>query len=222
MKTSDLSVGTVYLVNERADWKTGYGSKAYRLMSLDKFSSKGAGRWNAKAKEVTIDGVTYRHYGKTWTSKSRDGEVKYLMLQVDPETHEPVSKKVDGRPLLVIVPPRAIRGEWATARSEAVGARKEADERRSTIRERSNASMTRVSAVATRFRALLGLPADSYSSLVSNSTTVRDGIVWGQGVTLSTQAAETVLDRLDKAESDLEDARARVAELEGLLRAYDL
>jgi hypothetical protein len=211
MKTSDLAIGTVYLVNERADWKPGYGSKAYRLMALDKFSAKGAGRWNAKAKEVTIDGVTYSHYGKTWTSKSWDGEVKYLMLRVDPETHEPISAKVDGRPFLAIVAPREIRGEWASARAEAATAHQEANERQSTIRERADASLARMTKAANRFRAVLGLEADSYSSLVSNSTARYDNVAWGQGVTLSTTAAETVLDRLAKAE-------ARAAELEATLR----
>jgi hypothetical protein len=212
MKTSDLAIGTVYLVNERKDWQTSlYGAKAYRLMALDKFSAKGAGRWNAKAKEVTIDGVTYSHFGRPWSNKSFDGEVKYLMIEVDRETHEPIGKSVDGLPFLSLIAPREIRGEWATARAEAATARQEADERRSTIRERADASLARMTKAANRFRSVLGLEADSYSSLVSNSMTRYDNAAWGQGVTLSTTAAETVLDRLAKAE-------ARAAELEATLR----
>lgn len=230
MKASDLTVGTVYLVSDRNDWREhGYWNKAYRLVSLYKMSTKINYGYHAKVREVTVNDTVYTCSGRPWAYKSTDGEAKYLMIEVDAKTHEPIEKIIGGRQFLALIAPREIRGEWKTASEEAAALRQADGERKRERAEKSRVSRERMTRVANRFRALLGIEADTYTSALSNSTTHYNGTTWGQGVTLSTDSAEQILNRLEAAEARVaelaeleQEARHRVAELESILSDNNL
>ena len=210
MRVSDLKVGTVYLVHESNDWRERtYGAKAYRLVSLDRFSSKT--HYRSRATEVTFDGQAYSIHGRAWANKGFDGEVKYAMIRVHPETREVVAHQVDGRPFLALVAAREIRGEWAEALADAVSVRKAESDRRTKRINAATETRLRMNRAISRFKVLLGIENERYTSRVQGDTLHNDGVTWGNGVTLVTKDAEAVLDRLEAAE-------ARVIELETLLR----
>lgn len=207
MQASKMTVGTVYLVDGSPEWRRRtYNSKAYRLMSLNKMGSNTHFR-GSKA-EVTIDGVTYVHFGRPYV-KGFGGEAKYLAMEVDPKTGESIGKEYDGKPFLALISAREVRGPWAEAFGEAEAERKEAAEYERKRREGSRESLGRAEGLANRFRALLGI-TEAYSSKVKVDTFSSSGVTWGSGVTLRSEQAEAVLDRLEAAE-------ARVAELESII-----
>lgn len=208
MQASKMTVGTVYLVNPSRDWKSHtYTSKAYRLMSLDKMAVNG--RWVRGFGTAVIDGVTYSHAGRKH-APGADGEVKYLALELDPKTGESLGREVDGKPFLALISAREVRGVWAEAQAEAAAERKAVAEYEQKRNAGAEESRGRANSLARRFRILLGIEEETYSSKVKADTFSSSGVTWGSGVTLRSEQAEAVLDRLEAAE-------ARVAELESII-----
>lgn len=213
MKASELTVGTVYLVNRSNDWKTDtYGTKAYRLMSLDRMAQQKRYIFAQDVKaEVEFDGVTYAHGGRTWRSQS-DGPAMYLMLEVDPKTGESANVRDSGKPFLALVKAREIRGEWATAAAESLAIRKAEGEAERLRAQGARESMDRATSSVQRFKALLGIEGE-YSSRVKIDTFYSSNRVWGQGVSFQTKDAEVVLTRLETAEARVIALEAELAVL---------
>jgi hypothetical protein len=216
MQISKMNIGTMYLVNERRDWKTwGYDNKAYILMSLEPFEEQKL-RWSSRYTyaTVTINGTNYSYGGRPWLATTVSGSKLYLMQHVDPDTREPVLNEQNGKPFLSLISTRSVRGEWAVAKAEQEGAVKEKQERSDRERVDSQNRWNRAEGIAIRLRSLLGLNSNAYQV---NTADVGHGYSGGgpRAIKISMNEAEKLADMLGEAHQEIEDLKAELRDLRG-------
>jgi hypothetical protein len=210
MQISKMTVGTMYLVNRRQNWKTDtYYNEAYILMSLDPYAASNTSSWRPVYSTVILNGTDYSYTGKKWAPHLGAGAKLYLMQRMNPDTREPMLNPRDGRPFLSLISSRQVRGEWAETSALQIKAEGEEQKRREQQRAVELSRWNRAQVLAIRLRNLLGLGSNSY-------TVDTAGVTPGGGPTaikINLIQAEALADRLDEANQEIEDLKAELREL---------